>query len=57
MPETQKHKLSLFRGKDGWTSACLCGWVGRVSGSRTYAENDGDDHMIAVTRSEPDEVA
>jgi hypothetical protein len=46
----QEHKMSLFLGKGGYQARCLCGWVGRLSASRDYAQQDGNDHMTNKER-------
>jgi hypothetical protein len=31
---------------------CRCGWIGAAQSTRAKAQDDGDDHIVAVTRGE-----
>jgi hypothetical protein len=50
--ENQQHRITLHTNADQHGSSCSCGWVGQWFGTSDEASNDGDDHVIAMTRSE-----
>lgn len=52
-----QHHINIRTGtEDGcqaYAAHCSCGYAGRSFDNRRDATNDGDEHVVCITRSEP----
>lgn len=47
----EQHRINVqksLHSNPDYTAFCSCGWVGRGQTTETEAEQDGDDHIVAV---------
>lgn len=52
MTEEEQHRIDVVKSLHSspqHVALCSCGWVGRSMKTEAEAEQDGDEHIIAVT--------